>query len=130
MTRKPKAEPTADQVTDEKKADAEAETANGPQTPATGNEGAAEAGEASAASPPAEAAWMEPIEKDVRRAELAELMNRIIGPVVLVKGPAKGRWRAGRLFGPEPVEVAIGDLTEDQQRAIADDPELTVIMKT
>jgi hypothetical protein len=118
MARKLQVEPTADQVTDEKKADAEAETANGPKTPATGNEGAAEAGEASAAAAPAE----------------ATASNQVISPLtgpegweIVVTGPAKGRWRLGRHFGPEPIVIPAVDLTEAQARALHDDPELTVV---
>lgn len=46
------------------------------------------------------------------------------GHVVRVVGPAKGRWRAGRHFTPEPVDIPASDLTaEDMQRLFAD-PEL------
>jgi hypothetical protein len=48
--------------------------------------------------------------------------------VVIVKGPAKGRWRAGRHFTSEPVAIPLDDLTEDQQAALIADPELTVIL--
>jgi hypothetical protein len=44
---------------------------------------------------------------------------------VSVKGPAKGRWRAGRLFGPEPVEIDCAELTADEMLALENDPELT-----
>ncbi len=45
----------------------------------------------------------------------------------MVTGPAKGRWRAGRHFGPEPVVIPASELTEAQARALADDPELTMM---
>lgn len=45
---------------------------------------------------------------------------------VVVKGPAKGRWRIGRQFGPEPVSIPEADLTSAEKRALADDPELMV----
>ena len=46
------------------------------------------------------------------------------GFVVVVTGPAKGRWRIGRKFGPEPVEIPASELNEPQLRALDDDPEL------
>ena len=48
------------------------------------------------------------------------------GYVVVVTGPAKGRWRIGRKFGPEPVTIPAPDLTEPEMRALDDDPELTL----
>ena len=48
-------------------------------------------------------------------------------PILTVRGPEKGRWRAGIFFGPEPVEVEMYSLTEDQLAAIHGDPQLTVI---
>ena len=47
------------------------------------------------------------------------------GFVVVVTGPAMGRWRAGRKFGPEPVSIPTPDLTEAEMEALASDPELT-----
>jgi len=46
------------------------------------------------------------------------------GIVVAVTGPAGGRWRAGRKFTPEPTLVDVSTLTEAEQEAIANDPEL------
>lgn len=47
------------------------------------------------------------------------------GPfTVTVVGPAKGRWRAGRHFGPAPQLIAVADLTEAELAAIMADPEL------
>ncbi len=43
---------------------------------------------------------------------------------VVVTGPAKGRWRIGRLFGPEAVTIPLSELTEAQMKAIDGDPEL------
>jgi hypothetical protein len=110
MSRKSQTNPT-DQ---EKKATAAAEAASGPETPATGNEGAAEAGEATAVAAPAEAAAPAP-------------MIGAEGWEVVVTGPARGRWRAGRHFGPEPVVIPAVELTEAEARAIADDPQLTFV---
>lgn len=117
---------SADQPTDEKKAAAAAEAASGPQTPATGTEGAAEAGEASAAAAPAEATA--PVVPSVADPDPAP--GPMVGPEgweVVVTGPAKGRWRAGRHFGPEPVVIPAIDLSEAEARAIADDPLLTFV---
>jgi hypothetical protein len=44
-----------------------------------------------------------------------------------VAGPARGRWRAGRHFGPEPVVIPAAELTEDEARALSDDPQLTFV---
>lgn len=49
-------------------------------------------------------------------------------PVLTIKGPAKGRWRAGRHFGPEAVRIATRDLTDAEISALAGDPELTVVV--
>jgi hypothetical protein len=51
------------------------------------------------------------------------------GVVVLVAGPAAGRMRAGRSFGPEPVEIDLGDISRDDFARIAGDPELRVSAK-
>lgn len=48
------------------------------------------------------------------------------GGLIVVTGPKRGRRRAGRAFGPEPVKIPLTDLSEDDARAIADDPELSV----
>jgi hypothetical protein len=46
------------------------------------------------------------------------------GQTIMVVGPAKGRWRAGRHFTPEPVIIALSDITSEQLLALEDDPEL------
>jgi hypothetical protein len=51
------------------------------------------------------------------------------GFVLRVKGPAKGRWRAGRHFGPEEVKIAAADLTEDEIAQLNGDPLLTVLVE-
>lgn len=50
------------------------------------------------------------------------------GPVVSVKTrrDVKSRWRAGRVFGPEPVEIPLDDLGEGQLEALEADPSLVV----
>ena len=47
-------------------------------------------------------------------------------PTVIVKGPAKGRWRIGRHFGAEPVSIPATELAEEQYNALIADPELLV----
>ncbi|WP_295081118.1 hypothetical protein [Tabrizicola sp.] len=48
--------------------------------------------------------------------------------VLRVTGPAKGRWRAGRKFGPEPVDIPVAELTEDDLAKLEGDPELVVAL--
>ena len=50
------------------------------------------------------------------------------GHVVRVIGPAKGRWRAGRHFGPAPVEIPATELTEADLEKLMADPELSVLV--
>ncbi|RIA44049.1 hypothetical protein DFR49_2285 [Hephaestia caeni] len=45
--------------------------------------------------------------------------------IVEVTGPRRGRRRAGRSFGAEPVRVSLADLGEEGLRAIDADPELS-----
>lgn len=48
------------------------------------------------------------------------------GPVVVIKGPKKGRRRAGYQFNREPVEIPLAELDEDQRLALIRDPKLTL----
>lgn len=48
------------------------------------------------------------------------------GETISVTGPAGGHWRAGRKFGPEPVEVDVSTITAEQLAAIEADPDLRV----
>ena len=45
---------------------------------------------------------------------------------IIVTGPKRGRWRAGRHFTPEPSVIALADLTKEQLAMIEADPALTV----
>ncbi len=45
---------------------------------------------------------------------------------VVVTGPEKGRWRAGRKFTREPSSIPFGDLTEGDLEKLQSDPELHV----
>ena len=51
------------------------------------------------------------------------------GLTVVVTGPAKGRWRIGRKFGPEPIAFDLDELSEDEKAALIADPELTVVTR-
>lgn len=46
--------------------------------------------------------------------------------VVVVVGPKRGRWRAGRHFATEPVEIPLEDLSEVEKGALIGDPALSV----
>lgn len=46
--------------------------------------------------------------------------------MVVVMGPAEGRWRIGRHFGRDPVAISAADLTEAQLAALRDDPKLSI----
>ena len=52
----------------------------------------------------------------------------LFGPVLIIKGPAKGRWRAGRHFGPDIVTLPASELTQAQIEALMADPELAVLV--
>lgn len=46
---------------------------------------------------------------------------------ITITGPRRGRWRAGRHFGPEPVTIALADLSDAELEALRGDPALTVV---
>lgn len=48
------------------------------------------------------------------------------GGTLIVRGPKRGRWRIGRFFGPEGVEIAPGALSEDEMARLVADPRLSV----
>ena len=52
----------------------------------------------------------------------ADKVRRVVR--VVAKQPS--RWRIGRKFGPEPVDIDAGELTEDDIRRLEDDPLLVV----
>jgi hypothetical protein len=47
-------------------------------------------------------------------------------PHIVVIGPKKGRWRAGRHFGPEPTIILVSDLIEGEGDALRSDPTLAI----
>jgi len=108
MARKPNLNPEGSnppQVPPLGKADP-AQTEGSPPQPLAGTQGAAATEQAAAAQMPPEGE----------------------GPVLAVKGPTKGRWRAGRHFGPEVVTIPARELTEAQIEALFGDPELVVVV--
>lgn len=46
---------------------------------------------------------------------------------IIVTGPKKGRWRAGRYFTAESTLIELAELTDDELATIAADPALTVV---
>lgn len=75
---------------------------------------------AAAQAPSADAAPQAPAPDVVKPAAKAKTF------VLRVTGPAKGRWRAGRKFGPEPVEIPVAELTDEDLAKLEGDPELVV----
>lgn len=48
--------------------------------------------------------------------------------VLRVTGPAAGFWRAGRRFGPEPVDLPLAELPEADRAAIEAEPKLVAVV--
>lgn len=71
-----------------------------------------------AAQPPADA-------RPTLDALLADALGKKVWAIEVV-GPAAGRWRAGRRFGPEAQRFVEGQLTDDELKAIQADPLLAV----
>lgn len=58
--------------------------------------------------------------------QIAPLADPGPGPSLVVKGPARGRWRAGRHFSAEPTSIALSDLDERELALLQGDPELSL----
>lgn len=84
-----------------------------------GNAGAVAKTAGAVAAAPAAAAPKEPKAKKADKAEAPEA-------TVVVTGPEKGRWRAGRKFTREPSSIPLGDLKEGDLEKLQADPELFV----
>lgn len=59
----------------------------------------------------------------------AKADEKIVNPhenCIRVFGPAKGRWRIGRKFGPEATFIPWDELSDEDRAALAADPELMV----
>lgn len=65
-----------------------------------------------------------PINPDAATAEAKKPAAKKSTGKITVIGPAAGRWRAGRKFGAEPVEIALADLSQDQLAALQGDAAL------
>lgn len=132
MSRRPKSQPKpAEPATDAVAATGpQHEPASPPGTVTPGTEGQitestlgdGDATGAAAQAPSADAAPQAPAPDVVKPAAKAKTF------VLRVTGPAKGRWRAGRKFGPEPVEIPVAELTEEDLAKLEGDPELTVAL--
>lgn len=46
--------------------------------------------------------------------------------ILTITGPKRGRRRAGRQFGSEPVQIAASELSEAERRALEADPSLKI----
>ncbi|RWR26792.1 hypothetical protein D2T29_19640 [Sinirhodobacter populi] len=58
---------------------------------------------------------------------LAKAVNSLVEtPAIRVIGPKRGRWRIGRRFGSDPVDIPLDDLSEEEARALSEDPLLTI----
>lgn len=66
----------------------------------------------------------------INDAAFDQVMKRFVsqGKTVMVKGPEKGRWRAGRHFTMEPTSIPLVDLTEAELEKLCGDPLLTVMV--
>lgn len=105
----------AERIAEAKKAKGGPQNTEAQKTSATADEGqtgTAEDPQAPAAGDPSSAA--------------SNTDPKASGLTVIVKGPRQGRWRIGRHFTPEPVSIPAEELSEDEQRALIADPELTV----
>lgn len=83
---------------------------------------ATDAGNADAVAKAAGAVAAAPKEPKAKRADKAEAPET----TVVVTGPEKGRWRAGRKFTREPSSIPLGDLKEGDLEKLQADPELFV----
>jgi hypothetical protein len=68
----------------------------------------------------------EAIELAAKAQNLAQALQSDQGPMISVVGPKAGRWRIGRRFGPDPVYIAVDDLSEAEALALRGDPKLIV----
>ena len=101
--------------------------------PSLGNDGAAAAGEGqpSPKAPdraPEDGLTLSEVILAAVEACLFPEAGEDVRPITLViKGPAAGRWRAGRHFGPEPVTLTQDDLSYADVKALIMDPALTIM---
>lgn len=60
----------------------------------------------------------------------AKATKRAKAVILTVRGPANGRWRAGRKFTAEAVDIPVEDLSDAELAAIKGDPELFVTVNS
>lgn len=127
MSRKPKPDAAAPQTEPQAVAPAAATPDPAASTPQAAPEttGAVSAPASAAAEAPA-APVATPTPSPDETAKISD-QHGPEGWVVKVTGPAKGRWRIGRKFGPEEVTIPASALTEGQCAQLKADPELIVV---
>lgn len=127
MSRNPKPKPAAAGITPNA-AEAQAPAAHDPAKAlpqvAPDPTGDAPASAAAAAAP----VDPKPQSEEKVPAKAAANMPTDKGFILRVKGPAKGRWRAGRHFGPEAIDIPADELSEEDMQKLHGDPELTVLV--
>lgn len=89
-----------------------------PAAPATDDQAPVEQGPQAGTNPAA------PEEADASSGTPSAAGEGVV--VLVVRGPARGRWRIGRQFGPEPTTLVQDELTLEEVGALRADPELTV----
>ena len=92
---------------------------------AQADEAAADAGDADGVGE------MPPVDDDESRDDEGEDDRggfEMAGRTLIVRSvSARGRWRGGIAFGPQPLAIAVGDLTEDQLAAILGDSDHLIV---
>lgn len=119
---KPKPAPAAAAATETPAAASAPATPDPAKTPQVAPEATGAVSAPASAAAEAAAAPVDPIPTE------ANAPTGSNGHVVRVIGPAKGRWRAGRHFGPTPVEIPAAELTEADLEKLMADPELNVLV--
>lgn len=105
--------------------DASKDLTQNPETKATSAGNAGAAAKPAGAGAPADAAIKAETTKETKepKAKKAEATPEA---TVVVTGPEKGRWRAGRKFTREPSSIPLGDLKDGELEKLLSDPELMV----
>lgn len=121
-----KAVPAAEAEAEDKGAEPAGEITPAPEEATETDRLSAEAKAPAPASAP-EAAPEDPATGE--RVPAAALAAGVPAPpnlVVVVLGPKKGRWRAKRHFGPEPMRIPADELTAEEKEQLLSDPQLIV----
>lgn len=75
------------------------------------------------AAPPTPPADQPKPDEKVKKSAAAQPSEPSVTKIT-VQGPTAGRWRAGRKFSAEPVDIPLADLTDDELAALKGDPAL------